>query len=51
MSLSVMTGFGLGDDSIPGKGKDFSLRHRDHTGSLSYRVPYPMGTGGKAAGA
>jgi hypothetical protein len=39
------TGFGLDDlGSIPGKGRDHSVRHRVRTGSEAHPVSYPIGS-------
>jgi hypothetical protein len=46
--------YGMDDAaSIFGRSNDgnFSLRHRVHTRSGAHTASYPMGTGGKAAGA
>jgi hypothetical protein len=42
-------------DSIPGRGRDFSPRHRFQTGSEAHPASHPVGsgdsfTGGKAGG-
>jgi hypothetical protein len=46
-SVGIATGYELDVlDSIPGKGKRFSLLHRVQTVSGIHLPPYPMGTGG-----
>jgi hypothetical protein len=51
ISVGISTGYGLDDrDSIPGKGKKFSLLYNVQAG---FRVPsssYPMHTGGSFPG-
>jgi hypothetical protein len=53
-SVSVVTRLRVGRpvyDSWQEQGVDFSLCHCMQTGSGAYPVSYPMGTGGKVAGA
>jgi hypothetical protein len=54
-AVGIATGYGLDHRGVgvrvPDRLKNFSLLHVVQTGSVTHPVSYPMGTGGKAAGA